>query len=102
MAFVGMFSLRYLVGHHWDSNMGGGVHPTKCMGTPQDENLVEIVWASKVVYAKPLKVAWGIWNWTLDSNKCNQTKEMDAISKYHDFEIIHGRYFSIFLTLFTS
>ncbi len=28
-----MLSLRNLVGHHWDSNMGGGVHPTKCMGT---------------------------------------------------------------------
>jgi hypothetical protein len=68
----------------------------------KDENLVEIVWASKVAYAKPLKVAWGIWNWTLESNKCNQTKKMDAISKYHDFGIIHGRYFSIFLTLFTS
>jgi hypothetical protein len=23
-----------IVGHHWDSNMGGGVHPTKCMGAP--------------------------------------------------------------------
>ncbi len=31
MAFVGMFSLQDLVGHNWDSDMGGGVHPTKCM-----------------------------------------------------------------------
>ncbi len=28
------FSLRNLVGLHWDSGMGGGVHPTKCMGRP--------------------------------------------------------------------
>jgi len=34
------------------------VHPEK------DKNLVETIWASKVAYAKPLKVAWGAWNWT--------------------------------------
>jgi hypothetical protein len=33
-----------------------------------DENLVE---TSIVAYAKPLKVAWGIQNWTLESNKRN-------------------------------
>ncbi len=27
-----------------------------------DENLVEIIRASRVVYAKPLKVAWGVRN----------------------------------------
>jgi len=31
MIFIGMFSPQDVVGHHWDSNMGGGVHPTKCM-----------------------------------------------------------------------
>jgi hypothetical protein len=29
----------------------------------KDENLVEIIWASRVVHAKPLKIAWGVWNW---------------------------------------
>jgi hypothetical protein len=24
----------------------------------KDENLVEVIWASKLAYAKPLKVAW--------------------------------------------
>jgi hypothetical protein len=33
-----------------------------------DENLVE---ASRVAYAKPLKVAWGVRHWTLKSNKRN-------------------------------
>jgi hypothetical protein len=28
----------------------------------KDENLVETIRASKVVYAKPLKVAWGVQN----------------------------------------
>jgi hypothetical protein len=27
-----MFKLWHVVGHHWHSGMGGGVHPTKCMG----------------------------------------------------------------------
>jgi len=62
----------------------------------KDKNLVETIQANKVVYAKPLKVAWGIQNWTFKSNKRNWIKEMDAISKYHDSEIIHGRYISIF------
>jgi hypothetical protein len=37
----------------------------------KDKNLVETIWASKVVYAKPLKITWGVRNWTLESNKCN-------------------------------
>jgi len=66
----------------------------------KDENLVETIRASRVAYAKPLKLAWGAWNWTLESNKCNRVKEMDAISKYHDSKIIHGRYISIFFFQF--
>jgi hypothetical protein len=66
----------------------------------KDENLVETIWASRIAYAKPLKVAWGIRNWTLEFNKRNQTKEMDAISKYHDFKIIHGQYISILIYIF--
>jgi hypothetical protein len=61
----------------------------------KDENLVETIWASRDAYAKPLKLAWGVRNWTLESNKRNRIKEMDAISKYHDSKIIHGRYISI-------
>jgi len=41
----------------------------------KDENLVEIIWANKITYAKLLKVAWGARHWTLKSNKCNQTKK---------------------------
>jgi hypothetical protein len=73
----------------------------------KDDNLVEAIWTSGIAYAKPLKIAWGAWNWTLDSNKCNQTKEMDAISKYHDLKFSHGWYVCILFknyifTLFTS
>jgi hypothetical protein len=97
MAFVGTFSLRDLVGHHWDSNMGVGFIPQSAWARlEKDKNLVETIRASKVAYAKPLKLAWGAQNWTLESNKRNRVKKMDAISKYLDFEIIHGRYISIF------
>jgi hypothetical protein len=68
----------------------------------KDKNLVETIQASKVAYTKPIKVAWGIWNWTLESNKCNQVKEMDAISKYHDSKIIHGWCISIFIYIFKN
>jgi hypothetical protein len=37
----------------------------------KDKNLVEIIRASRVAYAKTLKLAWGVRNWTLESNKCN-------------------------------
>jgi len=66
----------------------------------KDENLVETIWASRITYAKPLKVTWGARNWTLKSNKHNQVKEMDAISKYHDLEMIHGWYISILIYIF--
>jgi hypothetical protein len=61
----------------------------------KDKNLVETIRASRVAYAKPLKLAWGARNWTLESNKHNRVKELDAISKYHDSEIIHGRHIPI-------
>jgi hypothetical protein len=91
VAFVGTFSLRDLVGHHRDFGMWRGVHSQSPWAhLEKDDNLVEVIRTSKVAYAKPLKVAWGIQDWTSESNKHNQTKEMDAISKYHDFKIIHG------------
>jgi hypothetical protein len=65
----------------------------------KDNNLVETIWASIVANANPLKVAWAIQNLTLESNKHNRGKEMDAISKYHDSKINHGRYISIFILL---
>ncbi len=101
MAFIGTFSLRDLVGHHWDSSMGVGFIPQNAWAhLEKDENLVETIQASRITYAKPLKLAWGTQNWTLESNKRNQVKKMDAISKYHNFEIIHGWYISIYIFAF--
>jgi hypothetical protein len=92
---VDTFNLWDVVGHDWNFNMGGGVHPTKCMSALwKDENLVEAIWANILAYVKPLKVAWGASHWTLKSNKRNQAKEIDSISTYHDSKIIHGWYIS--------
>jgi hypothetical protein len=67
-----MFSLRALVEHHWDFGMGVGFIPQSAWAClEKDENLIETIQASKIAYVKPLKVAWGAWNWTLESNKCN-------------------------------
>jgi hypothetical protein len=41
----------------------------------KNESLVETIHASIVTYAKPLKIAWGVRNWTLESNKRNRIKE---------------------------
>jgi hypothetical protein len=50
---------------------GVGFIPQSVWVRPEkDKNLVERIWASKFTYAKPLKVTWGIQNWTLESNKC--------------------------------
>jgi hypothetical protein len=66
----------------------------------KNDKFFETIWANIVTYAKLLKVAWGAWNWIMKSNKCNQTKKMDAISNYHDSEIIHGWYVCIFKFIF--
>jgi hypothetical protein len=36
-----------------------------------DEIFVETIRANKIIYAKPLKVTWGVQHWTLKSNKHN-------------------------------
>jgi hypothetical protein len=37
----------------------------------KDKNFVETIQASRIAYAKLLKLAWGAHNWTLESNKHN-------------------------------
>jgi hypothetical protein len=75
--------------------MGVGFIPQSAwVHLEKDENLVEAIRTNRLAYVKPLKVAWGAWHWTLESNKRNQAKEMDAIFKYHDFKIIHVSYIS--------
>jgi hypothetical protein len=56
MAIVGTFSLRNLVGHHWDSSMGVGFIPQSAwVHLEKDENLVETIQASKVAYANAIE-----------------------------------------------
>jgi len=98
---------KILLGIIWIPARGVGFIPQSAWARlEKDKNLVETIRISRITYAKPLKIAWGVQNWTLEFNKRNRVKEMDVISKYHDSKIIHGRYISILIyiykTLFAS
>jgi hypothetical protein len=59
--FGGMFNLWHVIGHHWHSRMGGEFIPQSAWARlEKDDNLVETIWTSKITYAKPFKVAWGV------------------------------------------
>jgi hypothetical protein len=74
--------------------MGVGFIPQNAWALlEKDGKLVETIWASRVAYAKPLKLAWGVQNWTFESNKRNRVKEMDAISKYHNSWAVYFHFF---------
>jgi hypothetical protein len=63
IAFRGMFNLWHVVRHHWHSSIGGGFIPQSAWEWfEKDDNLVETIWTSIIVYAKPFKVAWGVQN----------------------------------------
>jgi len=52
--------------------MGGGFIPRSAwVRLGKDANLIEVIQVSIIAYARPLKVAWGVQHWTLESNKCN-------------------------------
>jgi hypothetical protein len=55
----------------------------------KDGDLVGIIRVSKVGYAKPFKVAWEIWNLSLEFNKEKWGEKMHAICKYHELEMIY-------------
>jgi hypothetical protein len=66
---------------------GGGVHSTNGWAQlEKDDNLDEAIRTSIVAYVKPLKVAWGVWNQTLKSNKCNGTKKKGCNIKVSRFK----------------
>ncbi len=98
---VGMFNFQHVVGHHWHFGMGVGLIPPSAWAwLEKDDNLVVAIWVSRIAYAKPFKVAWGIWGWTLESNKCNRIEKKDTISKSHNLTIIHGPYICILKLFF--
>jgi hypothetical protein len=73
----------------------------------KDENLVEAIWASRIAYAKPLKVAWGARHWTLEPisatepNKWMQYPSITILKLFmvHIFPYLY--YINLF-TLFAS
>jgi len=57
----------------------------------KDENLVGVIRASKVSYAKGPKNVWESWNWTRPSSQKERKKEIIFLVNYHELEMIHGQ-----------
>jgi len=61
------FQVAHSIKH---SNMGCGVHPPHVMTKlKKNENLVGLIWVSKVSYAMGFKDVWDSQNWTRSSSK---------------------------------
>ncbi len=57
----------------------------------RDENLVGLIWASKVSYAKGLIDVWDSQNWTRFSSKKERDKEIIWLVNHHELKMIHGQ-----------
>jgi len=57
----------------------------------KDDDLANIIQMNIIRYAKPLRFAWGVWNWNSKSTKGKRKKEMQTVCKYHESKIIHGQ-----------
>jgi hypothetical protein len=74
------------------SNIGCGVYPPHVMTKlKKDENLVGLIWASKVSYAMGLKDVWDNQNWTRSSFIKECEKEVIWLVNYSELEMIHDR-----------
>jgi len=56
--------------------MGCGVSRHVMTKLKRDENLVGLIWASKVCYAMGLRDVWDNQNWTRSSSKKEHEKEI--------------------------
>jgi len=66
-------------------------HPHVMTKLKKDENLVGVIRASKVSYAKGLKNVWESWNWMKPSSQKECKKEIILLVNYHELEMIHGQ-----------
>jgi hypothetical protein len=55
-----------------------------------NEDLVIVIWATQVKYAKASKNAWMEQDWKPTYNKTIQHKEISFLTQYHELEMIHG------------
>jgi hypothetical protein len=69
-------------------NIQCGVHPLHVMlRLKKDENFARLIWASKVFYARALKM-FGIAKFFIQK-ECE--KEIIWLVNYHELEMIHGQ-----------
>jgi hypothetical protein len=55
-----------------------------------DEDLQEMIWSIRSVYAWRLKMEWDVKNWDRESIKASQTHELINVLDFHEFKMIHG------------
>jgi hypothetical protein len=55
-----------------------------------DDDLAKIMWANKIIYAKPFRLAWDVHNCDSKSTKSKRKKEMQTMCKYHESKMIHN------------
>ncbi len=67
----------------------GFIPPNAFSWIKKDGDLVGTIHISKVGDAKPFKVAWEVWNWSLKFNKEKWGEKMHATCKYHELEMIY-------------
>jgi hypothetical protein len=56
----------------------------------KDDDIVETILVNKVGYTKFLKPTWDAYNWNSKFTNIKKEKEMQAMCKYHELEMIHG------------
>jgi hypothetical protein len=89
-AYIGKsryFQVAHSIMH---SNMGCGVSSPCNDHIKLDENLVNLIWANKVSYAKGFRDVWDNQNWTRSSSKKEHKKEIIWLVNHHELQVIHG------------
>jgi hypothetical protein len=56
----------------------------------KDDDLVETILVSEVAYTSFFKLTWDAWNWNSKFTNSKEKKEMQAMCKYHELEMIRG------------
>jgi hypothetical protein len=55
----------------------------------KDDDFVETILVSKFGYTKFLKLTWDAFDWNSKFTNNKKEKEMQAVCKYHELEMIH-------------
>jgi hypothetical protein len=57
----------------------------------RDEDLANLIPASKFSYVKGFKNVWDSWSWMGSSSKKERKKKITLLVNYHESKMIHGQ-----------